>query len=419
MEGEQFESANVESQPMEEGGYAQESSSETYEGSEGSAYDSSDGGYEEGSNESSETSERTEETIASARSDEGTSFELYTDPVTGKTEFRVRGPQEENEEEYEEDGGDNSDNSSQEEGQTQEGLSAQYGKQVEYNATQQPKYTLDEFSYALANGIVDGTRVPDEYQAQYAEYKIAQAQQAFNQRAQMEAQKRQQLEQQMQAQQSPEARIEANKKFFESLEQEATRFAMADLGITEEDLANAEYEEDGGAAIQNKLDSAKSWHKQRLMNELQARRAQEEAYKAQQKQLYQEIGDFTRNAQMNEPHFQEIDKMLSTAWQEMPTKYGAIVQGALQSLAQGTITRQQTQVIQKYYEDVRRLFYARQNGLQAPMRPQQKKRPPSVERAGNGQSTFSSKAPDYKALRNADARGKKAWLGEFFKGIEL
>lgn len=418
MEGENFESTNVESQSMETTGAYEESGSETYESSESVADDSgSDRDYSEGS----EQVEPRSTTIARATSDEGTSFELFTDPVTGKTEFRVTSSDRTTEEEEGQTEEDSEPEIEPENNSENEGLTQQQEYNEAYNniMNQPAKYTLDEFSYALVNNIVDESRVPDEYQAQYADFKISQAKAAYNMKVQEEQMQRERVMKQMQEESTPEARIAANENFFNNLEQEANRLAMQDLGITEKALEDADFSDDGGDALRSKLETAKNWHKQRIMNELQGRYQQEQAYRAQQQQIYKEIGEFTANAQKSEPHFQEIDKMLATAWQEMPTKYGTVVQNALTALAQGTITRQQAQVIQKYFEDTRRLYYARKNGLNQVSKPQVKKKPPVVESAGNGKRNISDRGPDYAALRNADARGKKAWLSDFFKDIEL
>lgn len=404
MEGEQFESTStsIESPSVETSSYSEESSSESYEASSPNTDDTSSSGN----------------STISARSDEGTTFELFTDPATGKVEFRARteSPEEEEGQTEEESSEVSSEEDYQEEEQTQEEI--QNTAEEFYKPSEKPQeYTLEEFTYAMANGIVDSSRVPQEYQSQYANFKIDQARAAYNQRLADEQYQRQLLEQQMQVEASPEARIQANKNFYENLEQEANRFAMQDLGLTPDAVEDLEYV-DGGEQIKANLENAKNWHKQRLMGELQSRYQAEQQYKAGQRQLYAEIGEFTKQAQMNEPHFQEIDKMLATAWQEMPTKYGAIVQDALSALAAGTITRQQAQVVQKYYEDTRKMFYAKQNGLSTKPKATPKKKPPVVEGAGNGRDK-SAAAPDYAALRNADARGKKAWLADFFKGIEL
>lgn len=435
MEGENFESTSYESSSVDTQSYEAPASTESYEGS----YDSSsnsDGSYDgdyvgnyEGSYDES-SGQSGEQTIASARSAEGTSFELYTDPTTGKTEFRVTSGEAQAEAGTPEEGFD--DDYSEQDGyqEEQQGLSRDVNNYVNNVTGEAAEYTLDEFSAALASGIVDERRVPSEYQAQYADFKIEQARAQFNDKvryeqqmreyqAQQEMARQQAIQQQLAAQNTPEARIAANQQFYQALDDEATRFAMKDLGITRESFEEASYgDENEFATMTKRLEDAKNWHKNRLMNELQSRHQQEQAYQAQQQQLYNEINQFTHNAAATEPHFAEIDNMLATAWQEMPTKYGAVVKGALDSLARGTCTRQQALIIQKYYEDTRKLYYARANGFANANRPKQgRRKPPVVEKAGNGRTV--SPALDYTALRNADARGKKAWLANALKGIEL
>lgn len=423
MEGENFESTSTSS--VDTQSYEAPASEGSYEGSYESD-SSSDGGYDGGydGNYDEPSGQSGEQTIASATSAEGTNFELYTDPTTGKTEFRVTSGETQAEAGTPEEGFDDNYYAEQ-----NPGLSQEINQYVDSVNGQVPQYTLDEFSNALANGLVDERRVPQEYQKQYADFKIEQARLAFNDKvqyeqqrqayeAQVQAQQQLALQQQLAIQNSPEARAEANRQFYDALDYEATRAAMVDLGYDQQTLDDAKYDDDKGASVYGKLEDAKAWHKSKLMNELQSRYQAEQAYKAGQQQLYYEINEFTRQAEATEPHFREIDSMLATAWQEMPTRYGAVVKGALDSLASGTCTRQEAAVIQKYYEDTRKLFYARMNGFIGPNVSRQRRRPPMVERAGNGQGSIS-KGLDYGALRNADARGKKAWLANALKGIEL
>lgn len=422
MEGENFvESA----QSVEAPSYDAGSSQETYAGTEGYTADSSSEGTPEGDYQGN-YQESDNGTIASARSAEGQSFELYTDPVTGKTEFRVTSAQEEAGTPEE---GFDDNYSDQEDVQEENGFSREVNQYVDNVTGEVAEYSVDEFAKALASGVVDERRVPQEYQSQYADFKIEQARIAFNDRiryeqqmrdrqAQIEAAQQAEVQQQLAAMRTPEARAEINKQFYEALDSEAERFAIQDLGITQKQIDDARYDEDGGEAFMRILNDAKDWHKSRLMNELQTNYQQERAYQAQQKQLYDEIGNFAIQAEQTEPHFAEIDDMLRTAWQEMPTKYGAVVKAALDSLARGTCTQQEAQIVKKYYEDTRKLFYARANGFANANKPKQvKKKPPMVERPGNGRNVGYK--PDYAALRSADVRGKKAWLADYFKDIQL
>ena len=86
---------------------------------------------------------------------------------------------------------------------------------------QLPAYTLDEFSNAIATGYVDEKRVPQEYQRQYADWKISQAVQAHNAQqraiAQQEAARRAEIEAQM----NPETRQEQMREFLTGLDKEA------------------------------------------------------------------------------------------------------------------------------------------------------------------------------------------------------
>lgn len=359
----------------------------------------------EQSYENNQAPESTEEqTVATAETEDGGSMSVVIDPVTGKRSIKFGDdepaePQatEDTQEDYQEDG----------EGYVTEGINQ--GQQVVNNVG---KYNLDEFSAALANGRVDPSRVPQEYQAQYADYRIRQAiaeRQAQQQAAyQQEQYQRQQIAQQM----SPENRVQANRDFFRGLDEEAGKAALKDLGMTQEEYDDAEFADDGDE-IRRDYENAKAWHTQRLRNEMQTRYQQEQAYRAQQQNVYANLQDFVAQERAKEPNFDAIDRTLTTRYKNLPYEEGRRVEAALAALNAGTINQQGLEVIEKYWNDSRKEYYAKRNGLQ----PNGKatRRPPVVENAGNGQQVNTSYKPNYKNLRKADVDQRSAWFAEYFK----
>lgn len=277
---------------------------------------------------------------------------------------------------------------------------------------QLPAYTLDEFSNAIATGYVDEKRVPQEYQRQYADWKINQAVQAHNAQqkaiAQQEAARRAEIEAQM----NPETRQEQMREFLTGLDKEADVRARQDAGLSEEDIENLDLMDDDDPKLINyKL--AKEWHRQDLMAKMQNRYADEQAQRQRQEAVYAGINQFTEEQRAKEPNFDAIDRMLLTRVNDLTYKQAQVVVPVLQALQNGTINEAQTEILRNYYEDTRKLFYMQKNGLGTT--PRAVNRPPTVERAGDGRDVNSVYVPDYSALAKSDVRGRRAWLAEFIR----
>ena len=277
---------------------------------------------------------------------------------------------------------------------------------------QLPAYTLDEFSNAIATGYVDEKRVPQEYQRQYADWKIGQAVQTYNAQqraiAQQEAARRAEIEAQM----NPETRQEQMREFLTGLDKEADARAQQDAGLSEEDVENLDLMDDDDPKLINyKL--AKEWHRQDLMAKMQNRYADEQAQRQRQEAVYAGINQFTEEQRAKEPNFDAIDRMLLTRVNDLTYKQAQVIVPVLQALQNGTINEAQTEVLRNYYEDTRKMFYMQKNGLDTT--PKAVNRPPTVERAGDGRDIKSVYVPDYSALAKSDVRGRRAWLAEFIR----
>lgn len=277
---------------------------------------------------------------------------------------------------------------------------------------QLPAYTLDEFSNAIATGHVDEKRVPQEYQRQYADWKINQAVQAHNAQqkaiAQQEAARRAEIEAQM----NPETRQEQMREFLTGLDKEADARARQDAGLSEEDIENLDLMDDDDPKLINyKL--AKEWHRQDLMAKMQNRYADEQAQRQRQEAVYAGINQFTEEQRAKEPNFDAIDRMLLTRVNDLTYKQAQVIVPVLQALQNGTINEAQTEILRNYYEDTRKMFYMQKNGLDTT--PKAVNRPPTVERAGDGRDIKSVYVPDYSALAKSDVRGRRAWLAEFIR----
>lgn len=288
---------------------------------------------------------------------------------------------------------------------TAERVEGQFNQQL-------PKYSLDEFSNAIASGRVDGSRVPQEYQQQYADWKIGQAMQNFNQNKraaeELDARRRAQI----QAQMNPEAQRVQLQEFLGNLDSEADLRAKEDSGMTAEDIENIDLMDDDDPKLINyKL--SKEWHKQDLMQRMQSRYQGELAYQQHQENVYRGIRQFADQARATEANFEAIDVLMASRVNDLPYKQAQVIVPVLQALASGTITDAQTETLRRYYEDTRKVFYAQKNGLGRS--PRAVNRPPSVERAGDGSYIGDVYRPNYQALAKADVRGRRAWLAEYIR----
>ena len=345
--------------------------------------------------------------IAAAKNSEGTQGYVLVKGEDGKTHLKpspLTEPQK-NEETPQEPNMFDSDANQPKLTDTPQQIGQQFNQQL-------PAYTLDEFSNAIATGHVDEKRVPQEYQRQYADWKINQAVQAHNAQqkaiAQQEAARRAEIEAQM----NPETRREQMREFLTGLDKEADVRARQDAGLSEEDIENLDLMDDDDPKLINyKL--AKEWHRQDLMAKMQNRYADEQAQRQRQEAVYAGINQFTEEQRAKEPNFDAIDRMLLTRVNDLTYKQAQVVVPVLQALQNGTINEAQTEILRNYYEDTRKLFYMQKNGLDTT--PKAVNRPPTVERAGDGRDIKSVYVPDYSALAKSDVRGRRAWLAEFIR----
>lgn len=262
-------------------------------------------------------------------------------------------------------------------------------------------YTLDELNDAIRQNTVNESRIPAEYQFQYQQYRQQQAQQ----QAQMQAQQQQLEEQQKQA------ALDKQRKLYADIDDAAKKKAMQDLGITDDDLSLSEYSDDEETKKKiQEYTTAVAWNKQALINAMQQQQMQEQGKLAQQRAIYQSITDFAADKQKSEPHFAEINQMLSTHYQELPYKEAATIAGAIDALNKGNITEQQCKVLEQYYENTRTYFYGKQNDLTK----QPKKIPvPNVEKPGMGAQT-KPKAVDFTKMRGMGDRERRAFMSHYF-----
>ena len=321
---------------------------------------------------------------------------LVTDPRTGRKTIVTKEPEP----------------AAQDEPPAPQPTAQQEGQQPEPAAQDEPPkpqepliqtgaYTLDELNDAIRQNTVNESRIPDEYKFQYQQYRQQQAQRQAQYRAQ---------QQQMQ-EQAQKTAIEQQRKLYADIDEAAKKKAMQDLGITADDLSLSEYSDDEETKKKvQEYTTAVAWNRQTLINAMQQQQMQKQTQQSQQQAIYKSITDFAEDKQKNEPHFAEINQLLSTHYQELPYKEAATIASAINALNQGNITEQQCKVLEQYYNDTRTYFYGKQNDLTK----QPKKIPiPNVEKPGMGAQT-KPKAVDFTKMRSMGDRERRAFMSRFF-----
>ena len=247
-------------------------------------------------------------------------------------------------------------------------------------------YTLDELNTAIAQGNVNESRIPQQYQLQYAQYQQEQA-------------RRQQQYQQQQ--------LEQQKRMFADIDKAATDQAMKALGITQDDIDTAEYSDDD--AVKQKVahfNTAKSYYKEQLIGAIQQQQMRTQAAQDERRAIYQSIVDFTQQKQAEEPHFADINQLMGSYYQTMPYKDAAVIGDAIKALQGGNINPTQCKVLEGYYDKCRTAYYAKANDLTK----QPKKVPvPKVEQPGTG-AKAQAKPIDFTQMRNMTVRERRAFI---------
>lgn len=264
-------------------------------------------------------------------------------------------------------------------------------------------YTLDELNAAINSNTVDESRIPVQYQLQYQQFRQQQAQRA----QQLQAQQAQLQQQAQQAQQ------EQLKKMFADIETAAENQARQVTGVSQQDLETADYSDD--AQLKQRVEmynTAKQYYQQQLIGAIQSQQQQAQQAKNQQSAIYQSIAEFIADKSKTEKHFQEINQMMTTHYQNMPFKDAAAVSDAIQALNAGKISEQQCKVLESYYNVTRAAYYAKANDLTK----QPKKVPvPKVEGPGTG-ATEPPKPFDFSKLRDMTERERRAALSRYWHG---
>ncbi len=266
-----------------------------------------------------------------------------------------------------------------------------------------PIYTPQELSLAIQMGMVDESRIPPSMAIQYGQFKEKQAQQqaiAANQQ---------------QAQQTPQPN-EAQQRiaYMKEIENAAREVTLKQLGLTEDDLKDAEYANyadnpDLEERVKS-FDSMLAYNRQQIINDVQAEKARSQQQAAARAAINQSVNDFTNREKQTEPKFEEISIAMLNFYKTVPLPYEKAERWAkaVNDYQKNQLTEQSAKDLQEYYDEVKKAIYAKANNLSTTPKPVVR-RPASVESPGTGQD-IPKPAANPKELRDLDYMGRIAWI---------
>ena len=279
-------------------------------------------------------------------------------------------------------------------------------------ASQQPQerwaapaaYTANELLAALTTGRVDESRIPDELRANYV---------AIRQQQQIAALTAQQQAMQMQPPQPPVAESEQSQEgaeLYRRIQEAAEKKAMKDFGIAPEQLSEMLYSDD--PAETKKVEEfrvAVQMNVNAITREIDAYQMTLRQQQAETQAFMQEFTPKMQQVQASEPHFNQIDVMMETYYQQLPYNEAVQVVEAVRRYQNGTSTRADIPVLEGYYNKTRAAFYAKQTGLSSAPTPAPKAAPPQVEGAGKVAAAPSAQV-DWSAMRTMGVRERSEFL---------
>ena len=271
-------------------------------------------------------------------------------------------------------------------------------------------YSEQEFAIALQLGSVDENRIPEQYKEQYRNVLAQQLQQQANV-SQPQGQQSVPIKTDEQIKLEQESIRKQSVDFYDKIDNIAKQQAMSDIGIAEDELLTAEYTDDADLASRYKrYKTAVEWNRQKVMQGIQQQMLADQQARLQKQAIYADIDNRVNEYKAKEPNFDKINIYMESRYKTLPYAEAVQIAEVIDSYQKGTITPEQCKVLEKYYDDTRLDFYAKNNNLATI--PTSVAKPASLETPGSGASV--RKEFDFKALGKADNREKDRMLAEFF-----
>lgn len=265
----------------------------------------------------------------------------------------------------------------------------------------EPQYYADmnEVMAAAAQGALDNTRLSEEQRNT-----ILAIQQQEQQRIAL-AQAREQAERQSQ---------ENIRKAFGELKAQAQKQALQTMGISEEDLANADFVENG-AEIKEKYNQ--------LVDDMVLRG--QTAYFRQETLLanqaaanagsLQEIQSFCNSERAKESHYNEIIQMMDTVKMDMPYRDAQAILEAERNCQNRAMTAKDVAVFRKYYDYCKKLAYQKANNVSTT--PRRTNAVPKVEQPGQPHSSSDRQGINVSAVRGMNAMQRQNYMTKVIESM--
>lgn len=263
-------------------------------------------------------------------------------------------------------------------------------------------YTPSELFQEIALGHnVDESRIPQELAGDYAAIRQQQMNVINKQQAEaaMQAQPEPLSESEMQAK-AQQAQLDA----FKEIRKMAEDKAKADLGISDEDIEDAEYSDDDDIQLKVQAYKQAVQMNMNLINQQIANnRAQQQAIELQRQQETQQaiavIGPKWQEYQ-KDPHYGEIDAMMEHYYEKLPYGEGIKVKASIDRLLSGRPVRGDYDVLNNYYLKTKEAYYAKKTGVGTTPQPAHRSAPPYVEPTGQNATGATHKGVDWTRMRN-------------------
>ena len=269
----------------------------------------------------------------------------------------------------------------------------------ETNSAAKP-YTAGELFQEIALGHnVDESRIPQELANDYSAIRQQQLN-AVNQQVQeaptMHQPEQQEPSQEELQQQARQAQLEALRE----IQKMAENKAKADLGITDEDIEDAEYSDDDDVQLKMQAYKQAVQMNMNIINQqIMANRAKQQAIEAQRQQETQEAMAVIGPKLGGDKNYNEIDEMMEHYYENMPYSEGIKVKASIDRMLAGKPVRADYDILNNYYLKTKEAYYAKQTGIGTVPQPVHKSAPPYVEATGQT-SAAPHKTVDWSKMRN-------------------
>lgn len=272
---------------------------------------------------------------------------------------------------------------------------------------QPQQYTASELFEEIALGHnVDESRIPQELANDYAAIRQQQMNNVNQQQAQAVQQAQQTTDEQ--PKQMSEAEIQARAQqaqleAYKQIRQMAEDKAKADLGISDEDIEDAEYSDDEDIQLKVQAYQQAVQMNMNLINQQIANnRAQQQAIEMQRQQETQEamavIAPKWQEYQ-KDPHYNEIDAMMEHYYETLPYTEAVKVKASIDRLLSGRPVKADYDILNNYYLKTKEAYYAKKTGVGTKPQPAHRAAPPYVEPTGQNSTGTVHKGVDWTRMR--------------------